>query len=181
VEYAATDVALRLEIARQYPNVQLTPTYGFEEGFARYTFSAVSALPIFNRNRGPIEAAEARRQQVEARFRALQSQAIGEMGRALALYQSAFKEWRQESERVTTLQREREEAARRALTVGQGDRLSLALAQLETNTAALAQLDALVRVQAALGALENSVQQPLEPGATVPQAPEINPRHEVTH
>jgi outer membrane protein TolC len=179
VEYAAADAALRLEIARQYPDVQLSPTYGFEEGFARYTFSAVSALPAFNRNQGPIQAAEARREQVEARFRALQSQAIGEMDRALALYQSAFKEWRQESERVAALQREREQAARRALAVGQGDRLSLALAQLETNTAALAQLDALVRLQSALGALENSVQQPLEPGIGVPQAPEVNPRHEV--
>lgn len=182
VEYAAADAALRLEIARQYPDVQLTPTYGFEEGFARYTFSTVlSTLPVFNRNQGPIEAAEARREQVEARFRALQSQAIGEMVRALALYQSALKEWRQESERVSTLQREREQAARRALEVGQGDRLSLALAQLETNTAALAQLDALIRAQTALGALESSVQQPLEAGVSVPQAPEINPRDEVTH
>ncbi|MGH9583894.1 MAG: TolC family protein, partial [Bryobacteraceae bacterium] len=66
VEYAAADAALRLEIARQYPNIQLGPSYGFEEGFARYTFSAVSALPIFNRNRGPIQAAEAKREQVEA-------------------------------------------------------------------------------------------------------------------
>lgn len=181
VEYAAADAALRLEIAKQYPDLQLAPTYGFEEGFARYTFSAVSALPIFNRNQGPIQTAEARRQQVEARFRALESQVIGEMGSAFALYQSALKEWRQESERVTTLQREREQAARRALEVGQGDRLSLALAQLETNTAALAQLDALVRVQTALGALDNSVQQPLEAGLSVPQAPEINPRHEVMH
>ena len=181
VEYAAADAALRLEIARQYPDIQLTPSYGFEEGFARYTFSAVSALPIFNRNQGPIRTAEARRQQVEARFRALQSQVIGDMDRAFALYQSALNEWRQESERVTTLQRQREQSARRALEVGQGDRLSLALAQLETNTAALAQLDALVRVQTALGALESSVQQPLEPGLRVPQAPEISPRHEVIH
>ena len=181
VEYAVADASLRLEIARQYPDLQLTPTYGFEEGFARYTFGAVSALPVFNRNEGPIQIAEARRQQVEARFRALESQAIGEMGRALALYQSAWNEWREGSERVTTLQREREQAARRALAVGQGDRLSLTLAQLETNIAAVAQLDALVRVQTALAALENSVQQPLESGVSVPRAPEINPRHEVTH
>ncbi|MGH9582600.1 MAG: hypothetical protein ACRD4O_06665, partial [Bryobacteraceae bacterium] len=118
---------------------------------------------------------------VEAQFRALQSQAIGQMSGALALYESAWKAWRQESERVTTLQREREQAARRALQAGQGDRLSLALAQLETNTAALAQLGALVRVQTALGTLEDSVQQPLEAGIGLPQAPEVNPRHEVTH
>jgi outer membrane protein TolC len=181
VEYAAADAALRLEIARQYPDIQLGPTFGFEEGFARYTFSAVSALPVFNRNQGPIYTANAQHQQVEARLRALQSQAIGEMARALALYESALKELRQESERVATIQREREQAARRALEVGQGDRLSLTLARLETNTASQAQLDALVRVQTALGALENSVQQPLEAGVSVPQVPEVNPRQEVTH
>lgn len=182
VEYAAADAALKLEIARQYPDIQLTPSYGFEEGFARYTFSSLaSTLPVFNHNQGFIHAAEARRQQVEVRFRALQSQVIGEMDRALTLYQSALKEWRQESERVSTLQIQREQAARRALEVGQGDRLSLALAQLETNTAALAQLDALVRVQTDLGLLENSVQQPLEAGISIPQVPEVSPRHEVTH
>jgi len=180
VEYAAADAALRLEIARQYPDIQFGPTFGFEEGFARYTFSAVSALPVFNRNQGPIYAAEAQRQQIEGRFRVLQSQAIGEMASALALYESALKELHQESERVTTLQREREQAARKALEVGRGDRLSLTLARLETNIASQAQLDALVRVQAALGALENSVQQPLEAGLSIPQAPEVNPRHEVT-
>lgn len=182
VEYAAAEAGLRLEIARQYPDIQIAPDYGFEEAAARYTFSGIAAaLPIFNHNQGLIHAAEARREQVEARFRALQSQAIGEMNSALALYQSALHEWRQESERVSTLQIQREQSARRALAAGQGDRLSLALAQLETNTAALAQLDALVRVQTDLGLLENSVQQPLEAGVLLPKIPEQNPRHEVIH
>jgi outer membrane protein TolC len=180
VEYAAADAALKLEVARQYPDLQLGPAFGFEEGFARYTFGAASALPVFNRNKGPIYAAEAQRRQVEARFRLLQSQAIGDMAGVLALYESALKDWRQESERLTALEREREQAARRALEVGQGDRLSLRLAQLETNTASQAQLDALFRVQTALGALENSVQQPLEAGVIVPQAPVVNPRPEMT-
>jgi outer membrane protein TolC len=181
IEYASADAALKLEIARQYPDLQLTPSYGFEEGFARYTFGAASTLPVFHHNQGPIQAAEARRRQIEARFRALQAQSIGEMDRALALYHSALSEWQHETERVSTLQIQREDAARRALEVGQGDRLSLALARLETNTAALAQLDALVRVQTNLGLLENSVQQPLEAGVSLPNVSVINPRHEVTH
>jgi cobalt-zinc-cadmium efflux system outer membrane protein len=182
VEYAAADASLKLEIARQYPDIQLTPGYTFEEGFARYSFSSiVSALPVFNRNQGPIYAAEARRQQVEARFRGLQSQAIGEMERALALYGSSLTAWRAESGRLARTEREREQAARRALEVGQGDRFSFALAQLETNTVALAQLDALAQVQVSLGALENSVQQPLKPGIRIPPAAELNTRHEVIH
>lgn len=182
VEYAAAEAALKLEIARQYPDIQLTPTYGFEEGFARYVFSsAVSALPVFNRYKGPIYSAEARRRQVEARFRALQAQAIGEMGRALSLYRSALQAWQTQSDQLAKIEREREDAARRALQAGQGDRLSFVLAEIETNTVALSQLNALVQVQTSLGLLEDSVQHPLEAGVRTFSAPESNPRHEVVH
>lgn len=181
VDYAAADAALKLEIARQYPDIQLAPGYGFQEGFVSYTFSSVvNSLPVFNRNKGPIAAAEARRQQVEARFRALQSQAIGEMAKALALYHSAFTAWQTESTRLKQIEQDREQAARRALQAGQGDRFTLVLAQIETNTAALGQLNGLTQVQTSLGALEDSVQQPLEAGMGVPEVPEVNPRHEVT-
>jgi len=181
VDYAAADAALKLEIARQYPDLQLAPGYGFQEGFVSYTFSSVvNALPVFNRNKGPIAAAEARRRQVEARFRALQSQAIGEMAKALELYSSAFDAWQIESNRLKQIEQDREQAARRALQTGQGDRFTLVLAEIETNTAALGQLNALMQVQTNLGALEDSVQQPLEAGVGVPEAPEVNPRHEVT-
>jgi cobalt-zinc-cadmium efflux system outer membrane protein len=182
VEYSAAEAALKLEIARQYPDIQLTPTYGFEEGFARYVFSsALNTLPIFSRYRGPIYSTEARRSQVEARFRALQAQVIGEMGRALALYRSSLQAWQTQSDQLVKIEREREDAARRALQAGQGDRLSLVLAEIETNTVALGQLNALVQVQTSLGVLEDSVQQPLEAGVRMFSAPEGNPRHEVVH
>lgn len=182
VDYAAADAALKLEIARQYPDIQLAPGYAFEEGFVAYTFtSAVNALPVFNRNKGPIAAAEARRSQVEARFRALQSQAIGEMEQSLALYRSELNAWQIESNRLRNIEQVREQAAQNALRTGQGDRFTFVLAQIETNTAALGQLSALTQVQTSLGALENSVQQPLEAGIRFPQVPEVNPRHEVTH
>ncbi|HEY1215118.1 MAG TPA: TolC family protein [Bryobacteraceae bacterium] len=182
VEYAAAEASLKLEIARQYPDIQLTPTYGFEEGFARYVFSsAVNTLPIFNRYRGPIYSAEGKRRQVEARFRALQAQVIGEMGRALTLYRSSLQAWQTQSNQLAKIEREREDAARRALQAGQGDRLSLVLAEIETNAVASGQLNALVQVQTSLGALEDSVQQPLETGVRMFSAPESNPRHEVVH
>jgi outer membrane protein, heavy metal efflux system len=182
VEYAAAEAALKLEIARQYPDIQLTPTYGFEEGFARYVFSsALSTLPVFNRYKGPIYSAEARRRQVEARFRALQAQAIGEMGSALNLYRSALQAWQTQSDQLAKVELEREEAARRALQAGQGDRLSLVLAEIETNTVALGQLNALVQVQTSLGLLEDSVQQPLESAVRTFSAPESPPRREVVH
>lgn len=176
-DYAATDAALRLELARQYPDLVLTPSYSFEEGFARYMLSAsIQSIPLFNRNQGPIAAAEAQRQQAADRFEALQSQAIGQMERALVQYHSALHEWDEASGRLLSVQREREEAARRALAAGDGDRLSLALVRLQTVTAARTRLDALTRVWAAIGALEDAMQQPLEAALSVPDPTVVSPR-----
>ena len=59
------------------------------------------------------------------------------------------------------MQRDREAAAQHALAAGEGDRLGVAAARLETITAARSALEALTRVTTALTALEDSMQQPL--------------------
>ena len=176
-DYAAADAALRLELARQYPDVVLSPGYIFEEGFARYVLAAaLQPVALLHRNQGPIAVAEAQRLEAAARFEALQAQAIGEMDRALVLYRAALEEWREANDRLIGVQREREDAARRALEAGEGDRLSLATVRLQTATAARARLDALARVHSALGALEDAMQQPLEAALSVPEPTPVSPR-----
>lgn len=176
-EYAATDAALRLELARRYPNIVLTPGYTFEEGFVQYVLSAsIESVPLFHRNQGPIAVAEAERRKAGEQFESLQSQAIGQMESALAQYRAALNEWRQASERLASVQRNREEAARRALAAGEGDRLALATVRLQTVTAEKARVDALNRVYAALGTLEDAMQQPLQTMLEVPDPPLLSPR-----
>jgi outer membrane protein, heavy metal efflux system len=175
-DYAATDAALRLELARQYPDVSLGPSYAFEEGFARYFLStSIESLPVFHHNQGPIAMAEARRRQSGERFAALQAQAIGQMEKALVQYRAARKAWQAAGAQVS-VQRDREEAARHALAKGEGDRLALATARLETVTAQRARLDALAGVYAAIGALEDAMQQPLEAALNVPDPTAVSPR-----
>jgi len=176
-DYAAADAALRLELARQYPDVVLSPGYTFEEGFARYVLgAALQPVALFHRNQGPIAVAEAQRLEAAARFEALQAQAIGDMERALVQYHAALEEWSDANDRLIGVQRDREDAARRALAAGEGDRLSLATVRLQTVTAARARLDALTRVQTALGALEDAMQQPLEAALSVPDPTRVSPR-----
>jgi cobalt-zinc-cadmium efflux system outer membrane protein len=176
-DYAATDAALRLELARQYPDLVLTPGYTFEEGFARYILSAsIQSIPLFQRNRGPIAVAEAQRRQAGERFEALQSRAIGEMEKALVQYRAALGEWREATARLISVQRDREDAARRALAAGEGDRLTLATVRLQTVTAQNARLNALTRLHAALGTLEDAMQQPLEPALSLPDPTLMSPR-----
>jgi outer membrane protein TolC len=175
-EYAAAEAAVQLEVARQYPNIELGPGYVFEEGFNRYVLAAsMPSVPLFHRNRGLIAEAEARRQRVERQFIALQAAAIGELEEAMAQYRAALVEF-EETGRMVGVERSREAAARRALVVGEGDRLGLATARLQTVTAERARLDALMRVRTALGALEDAVQHPLENGLVVRQPSETSPR-----
>jgi outer membrane protein TolC len=174
LEYAAAEARLRLEIANQYPDVQLSPGYAFDEGHHKITFGPGFPIPLLNRNRGPIAEAEARRAEAEARFDALQARAIGEMEMALARYRGGLVELGDAGERLGRIQQVREAAMRRAVEAGEEDRLALAGVRVESAVAARARLDALRRVQSALGDLEDAVEQPLEPGSPLPN-PEIKP------
>ena len=174
LEYAAAEANLHLEIANQYPDLQYSPGYSFDEGHHKIALSPALNVPLFNRNRGPIAESEARRAEAEARFNALQAQAIGEMEIALARYNGALAELSDADQRLVRLQQTREAAMRRAVQAGEEDRLTLAGVQVEGAVAARARLDALRRVQSALGAVEDAVQQSLEPGYVLPD-PQTKP------
>ena len=179
-EYAAADALLRLEIANQYPNIELSPSYAFQEGFADYTLGiGLNGLPILHRQRGPIAEADAQRKQIESEFLALQSRAIGEMEQALRQYRAALKESREAEENFLHIQRDREASARVALETGEGDRLAFDVARLLTIAAQKSRLEALARAEIALGALEDSVQHSLTGGTESPEPAIRIPRGEV--
>ena len=168
LEYAADEAALRLEIAKQRPDIQLNPGYNFDEGHHKITFGPGFDIPVFNLNRGPIAEAEARRAEAEARFNALQAQAIGEMETALVRYKGTRTELNDADRTLVAIETTRTAAMQRAVTAGEEDRLSLSGVRIEGAVAARARLEAERRLQSALGALEDAVQQPLEPGPPLP-------------
>lgn len=60
-EYQVAERALELEVRRQYPDLQIGPGYGFDEGQDELLLGLSLPLPIFNGNRRAIaEAAAAR-------------------------------------------------------------------------------------------------------------------------
>ena len=153
LQYAAAEQALRLEIARQYPD--------FTIGFS-------TVLPIFNRNQGPIAEAEAARKKAAADFLAAQAQGIAETDAALAAYRSPFAEFQHAKTALIALQTDRTAMQRRSVAVGETDQLALNGILLEGSAATLAELDALGRVQTALGTLEDAVQRPLQGNFLIP-------------
>jgi outer membrane protein TolC len=168
-DYGASQSALQLEIARQYPDVRIGPGYEYDQGLNKWAVIGVSLeLPVLNRNAGPIGEADARRTEAAARFAELQATVIDELDRALANRDSSREALRR-SEAVLAAERERLASTTRAFDAGAADRLALRTAEVDAIRAERIHLDAQVRLQQALGDLEAAVQPPLEVGSALEQ------------
>jgi outer membrane protein, heavy metal efflux system len=167
-QYRAAQAALQLEIARQHPNFSLGPGYQFEEKDNFFTLPFSMVLPVFNRNQGPIAEAEARRKEAAARFLAVQANAIAQSEEALAGYRSAFSELEEARKTLGQMQNVQEPAARAAMRAGEEDGLFYNGVMLQGTGVTAAYNSAVGRAQSALGALEDAVERPLEPGELPP-------------
>lgn len=174
-EYAASQSALQLEIAKQYPDISLGPGYSWDAGERKWSLGLSMPLPLFGRNQGAIAEAKARRIQALANFQSIQAKAIGEIDTALASYHPI----RDKLDAANALLADQNRQSRHALAAfqaGQIDKLEWVGAQLELSQLALARLDALAKTQQALGGLEEVVQRPLLAPAFVPASLLENPR-----
>jgi outer membrane protein, heavy metal efflux system len=174
-QYAAAEAGLQLEIAKQYPDINIGPGYTYEETHSFFTVGASSTIPLFNRNQGPIAEAEARRKEAAAVFVERQAQVIARSERALAVYNGALKEL-SEAESLRKLQENQAQITQQAIRSGTDIRLSLDSVEIQVWLLARARLDALTRAQRALGELEDAVQSPLDRGgvfAITPDSPAV--------
>jgi outer membrane protein TolC len=171
-QYAAAEADLQLEISKQYPDLQIGPGYTYEERNSFFVVGLSTTLPLFNRNRGPISEAEARRKQAAASFLEKQAQVIAEGERALALYTAALKELAEVDQSLSKLQDSQLRMMQQSVRLGEEDRLSLNGVRIQSSVLARARLDALARAQSALGELEDAVQRPLDPGDAFSITPE---------
>jgi outer membrane protein TolC len=166
-EYAASDAALRLEVARQYPDLRLAPGYTFEQGESHFTLGL--ALPVtLGRNRGKVAEAEARRRESATRFLALQARVLGETDLASAAAEASGRAVETARDVLARLNESRGAAAA-SFAAGTADRLDLRAAELELAEAEDALFRTLVEHQRALGRLEGAIQGVLsDPSADLP-------------
>ena len=160
-EYEASQAALQLEIARQYPDMHIGPGYVFDAGAEKFVLLVSNiVLPLFNQNQGPIAEAEARRTEAAARLNAVQADAIGATGRAVQDYWAARENLRY-TESLLSAQKRQLHEVQKGFKAGETDRLALTLAQQKFYTQALTRQDALLQVQRSIGQLEDAMQRPL--------------------
>jgi len=160
-DYAAAQAALQLEIARQYPDVHLSPGYQFDQGDNKWTLGVTVELPLVNQNQGPIAEARARREEAAARFSELQTKVIGEIDRAVAAYRGAREQLNTSAALVAAAQKQRQSVAAQ-LEAGAADQLDLLNVEFEVGVATLAELDGQTKLRQSLGALEDALQQPID-------------------
>jgi len=160
-DYAATEAELRLQIAKQFPDVHLNPGYQFDQGDNKWTLGLTFELPVLNQNQGPIAESKARREEAAARFTELQAKVISEIDRAVAAYRVA-REQLATSDSLLAAERQQQQSVEAQLKAGAVDQLDMLNVQLELGVATLAQLDGQARLQQSLGALEDALQRPMD-------------------
>ncbi|HEY1122513.1 MAG TPA: TolC family protein [Haloferula sp.] len=160
-DYAASDSSLRLEIARQYPDLHVNPGYTFDQGQSKWALGIGMTLPV-DRNLGPIREAIAKRDEASAIFQRVQIGISGELSQALASYRSDLSRLRD----VQSLLAVQEKEAGNALELsrqGEGTRIPVLEARGTILQAKLAVIDAIAQANQSLGKLQDSARLTLEP------------------
>ena len=163
-DYAAAEADLRLQVAKQYPDLHLGPAYAWNSGNAgdsQWNLGATLELPVLDQNQRAIAEAEASRKLAAAKFVALQAQVIGAIDRAVAGLAAARKQW-QTGAAVLAATEAQQKSVAAQVRAGAAERLDLTSAEIELNTVRLAQLDGEAQLQSAVGALEDALQSPAD-------------------
>lgn len=165
--HQGAEAKLKLEIARQYPDVVLSPDYSYDQGDRIWSLSISTLLALLNRNEGNIAEAEAQREVEAAKFKALQAEVIGDLESRKAAYMQALSTLN-DTKRLLDAQTERTQLTEKQFEQGIADRLELTTTKLENLLVQQALVTSDLRVQRAGHALEEAMQHPLENTLSMP-------------
>ncbi len=161
--YAASQSALQLQIARQWPDIHLGPGFAWNAQLAgdrQWKLGLSLPLPVLNDNQGPIAEARAQRALAAAHFLTVQTAALTRIDGSLAAYDSARAQLATANSLLRALERQVSSVEAR-VRAGELQPLDLANAHLACDAGLENRLAAQVRAQRALGRLEQALQSPL--------------------
>jgi len=173
-DYAAAEASVQLEIARQYPDLVVRPSYIWDQSDRIWALGSILFLPLMNRNEGPILEAEARRSLEADRFFALQARTLGTLEARHAAYSVTQGELAA-ADALTRDATNRAARAERRFEAGDADRLERTRVRLEVLAAERTALASRVRGLQSYALLEEAVQVPLD-GTAAPAADPVAPR-----
>jgi cobalt-zinc-cadmium efflux system outer membrane protein len=177
-DYAASQAALQLAVAKQYPDVHLTPGYSWNAGGAGendWQLGVNLELPLLNQHQGAIAEASAQREASAARFLALQAKVIGEIEQAVASFRASETNVKA-LEGLAVAQEATQQSVTAEFQAGAVDRLEVLTGEIELNNTQLTRLEAQLKLLQAFGALEDAVQRPLDLPASLYESPPSKPQ-----
>lgn len=81
-EYEVAERNLRMEVRKQYPDLEFGPGYGEEDGEPRALLGLALPLPLYNRNAGGVAQASAERAWAQARLQTEYQRLVGAVAQA---------------------------------------------------------------------------------------------------
>ena len=158
--YAVAETKLKLEIAKQYPDIVISPGYAYEFGDKIWSLGLSSLMTILTKNKLAIAEASQLREVEAKQFEALQANVISEVNVANAKLTQAI----QLLDNKKNLYQQQQINTKRMdnrLRAGESDRLELTYAKLEEVIAEQHIALASFQLAASTNDLENAIQAPL--------------------
>ncbi len=159
-EYAIAENALKLVIAKQYPDISISPGIGYEFGDTVWSLGFSGLLTLINKNKAGIAEAEAARALSAAQFEQLQANVIAETNIAHAQYVEATHQLQAHKLQLNQTNAAFDKVSRQ-FDAGVIDRLTLTLAKIDALSAEKRLISSIKQVNLAKLNLENSLQKPL--------------------
>ena len=162
--YGASEAALHIEVAKQYPNLRLGPGYLFDQGQQRWDLGLNLSIPM-NGNRAGIKEARALVKVAAAQFAELQSNALSDVSSAWNSYVGALEKYGN-AEQLVEITKTQQRAQERLFESGATDRLSVIRAAIINEQAEASFVDTRMSAWTSYLALMDSVQGFLPPFTT---------------
>ena len=154
------EAALRVELARQWPELTLRPGVAWDQGDRVWSLGLGLVLPPGGRNRAAIDAALAQRELQARRVEALQAAALTRLDAARDAL-AAADSLRATADAVHAQAAAALQRTERRFAAGDADRTERLAARAALQQAERRRIDALAERATAIGALEDALQQPL--------------------
>jgi outer membrane protein, heavy metal efflux system len=173
-KYAAAEAKIKLEVAKQTPDISLSPGIAFEFGDRIWSLGFASLLNLLNNHPTFIQEAIQLREVEGAQFEALQAKVLGDLDLILAQYQ-ASQENLNHVKQQQAIQLSHHQKLQQQFEAGLIDRFDLTQSQLNTHLLAQEIMTAQFNHLNNALALEDLMQRPIFDDFTMPTSFSYNP------
>lgn len=165
-DYDLAEGALRLEVAKQYPEVRLGPGYMYDHGVNKLPFNLSLTLPGYDLNRSAIAQAEAARAASGRSLEAVQAEVLSRVDSAAGALATARANLDRIGARALPAARRTAADTARAVKAGAADRVDDLAARAAVLDAELDLANARHAVAIATADLEDALRRPFDPAET---------------